>query len=150
MTRVFHTGDDLAAAVGTHLGYGDWLTVDQARIDTFAEATGDHQWIHVEPERAAAGPFGSTIAHGYLTLALVPRLLSAVVDYRGWSVKVNYGSDRVRFLSPVIVGSRIRAGAELLTVRPSASGLQVGLEVTVEIEGSDRPALVARTLTLLG
>jgi acyl dehydratase len=149
MTHVFRTVEDLTAAIGTHLGHGDWLTVDQSRIDTFAEATGDHQWIHVDPQRAAAGPFGSTIAHGYLTLSLVPRLLRDLVDYAGWPVKVNYGSDRIRFLSPVPVGSRVRASAELMTVRPSASGIQVGLQVSVEVQGSDKPALVAQTLTVL-
>lgn len=149
MTHVFRNADDLTAAVGTHLGNSEWLTIDQARIDTFAEATGDHQWIHVDPDRAAAGPFGSTIAHGYLTLSLVPCLLGDLVGYPGWSVKVNYGSDRVRFLSPVPVDSRVRAGAEVVAVKPSGAGLQVALQVTVEIEGSDKPALVAQTLTLL-
>jgi acyl dehydratase len=149
MTRVFATPDELEAAVGTHLGYSDWLTIDQTRIDTFADATGDHQWIHVDTERAAAGPFGSTIAHGYLTLSLLPHLLAGLVDYAGWQVKINYGSDRVRFLSPVAVGSRLRAGAELVELRPARAGIQVAVQVTVEIEGSDKPALVARILTLL-
>jgi acyl dehydratase len=149
MTHVFRSADDLAAAVGTHLGFSDWLTVDQHRIDTFADATGDHQWIHVDPERAAAGPFGTTIAHGFLTLSLVPYLLRDLVDYPAWPVRINYGSDRVRFLAPVPVGSRVRAGAELAAVRPSGTGTQVTVSVTVEIDGSDKPALVAQTLTLL-
>jgi acyl dehydratase len=149
MTHVFRSADDLAAAVGTHLGFSDWLTVDQHRIDTFADATGDHQWIHVDRELAAAGPFGTTIAHGFLTLSLVPYLLSDLVDYPAWPVRINYGSDRVRFLAPVPVGSRVRAGAELFAVRPSGTGTQVTVSVTVEIEGSDKPALVAQTLTLL-
>jgi acyl dehydratase len=149
MTHVFRSADDLAAAVGTHLGFSDWLTVDQHRIDTFADATGDHQWIHVDPERAAAGPFGTTIAHGFLTLSLIPHLLRDLVDYPAWPVRINYGSDRVRFLSPVPVGSRVRASAELVAARPSATGTQVTVSVTVEIEGSDKPALVAQTLTLL-
>jgi acyl dehydratase len=149
MTHVFRSADDLAAAVGTHLGFSDWLSVDQHRIDTFADATGDHQWIHVDRERAAAGPFGTTIAHGFLTLSLVPHLLRDLVDYPAWPVRINYGSDRVRFLAPVPVDSRVRAGAELVAVRPSATGTQVTVSVTVEIEGSDKPALVAQTLTLL-
>jgi acyl dehydratase len=149
VTHTFRTLDELTAAVGTHLGHSDWLEVEQARIDTFAEATGDHQWIHVDRERAASGPFGATIAHGYLTLSLLPHLLSGVVDYPGWPVKVNYGSDRVRFLTPVVVGSRVRAGAELLAVRPSPTGVQVAMRVTVEVEGGGKPALVADTLTLL-
>ena len=129
--------------------FSEWLTVDQQRIDTFADATGDHQWIHVDPERAAAGPFGTTIAHGFLTLSLVPHLLRDVVDYPAWPVRINYGSDRVRFLAPVPVDSRVRAGAELVAVRPSGTGTQVTVAVTVEIEGSEKPALVAQTLTLL-
>ena len=96
--------------------------VDQERIDTFADATGDHQWIHVDPERAAAGPFGGTIAHGYLTLSLVPVLVSSVLEYDGWSTKINYGSDKVRFPAPVPVGSRVRAGVELLAVRAVPAG----------------------------
>ena len=149
MTHVFRSADDLAAAVGTHLGFSDWLTVDQHRIDTFADATGDHQWIHVDRELAAAGPFGTTIAHGFLTLSLVPYLLRDLVDYPAWPVRINYGSDRVRFLAPVPVNSRVRAAAELIAVRPSGTGTQVTVSVTVEIEGSDKPALVAQTLTLL-
>jgi acyl dehydratase len=149
MTYVFRSLADLDAAAGTHLGYGQWLTIDQARIDAFAEATGDHQWIHVDPERAASGPFGSTVAHGYLTLSLVPVLLGDLVDYAGWPVKINYGSDRVRFPSPVPVGSRVRAGAELVAVRKVSAGIQVTTRVTVEIEGMPKPALVAETLTLL-
>lgn len=147
--RSFGTVADLEAAVGTHLGYSDWLSIDQERIDTFADATGDHQWIHVDPDRAAGGPFGGTIAHGYLTLSLVPVLLSSVLDYVGWTTKINYGSDKVRFPSPVPVGSRVRAGVELLAVRAVSSGIQVSNRVTVEIEGRDRPAVVAETLTLL-
>jgi acyl dehydratase len=149
MTHVYRSLDDLEADVGTHLGYGEWLTIDQARIDAFADASGDHQWIHVDPRRAASGPFGSTIAHGYLTLSLVPSLLGDLVDYAGWAVKINYGSDRVRFPSPVPVGSRVRAGAELVAVRQVTAGVQVTLGVTVEIDALPKPALVAEILTLL-
>jgi acyl dehydratase len=149
MTHVYNGLDDLEAAVGTHLGYGEWLTIDQARIDAFADASDDHQWIHVDPQRAGSGPFGSTIAHGYLTLSLVPRLLGDLVDYAGWPVKINYGSDRVRFPSPVPVGSRVRAGAEIVAVRQVAAGVQVTVGVTVDIDGLPKPALVAEVLTLL-
>jgi acyl dehydratase len=151
--RVFSSYDDLTAAVGEHLGYSDWLTIDQARIDTFAEATGDHQWIHVDPERAASGPFGSTIAHGYLTLSLVPVLVGSIVDYAGWSVKINYGSNRVRFPAPVKVDSRVRATVELANVAAAAGGTQVTLKVVLDLEEGGRPqpkpALVAELLTLL-
>jgi acyl dehydratase len=145
----FETRADLDAAVGQHLGHSEWLTIDQPRIDLFADATGDHQWIHVDPRRAAAGPYGSTVAHGYLTLALVPALVADVLDYAGWPAKLNYGSDKVRFPAPVPVNSRVRAGVEMLVVRDVPAGVQVVSRVTVEIEGSDRPALVAETITLL-
>ncbi len=152
--RVFHTKDELTAAVGEHLGHSDWVLVDQARIDAFADTTGDHQWIHVDPARAASGPFGTTVAHGYLTLALVPALVATLVDYAGWSVKINYGSNKVRFPQPVPVDSRVRAGVEVAAVTSVPAGLQVAMRVTVEIEGRDgqndgKPALVAETLTLL-
>jgi len=154
MTRVFNSAAELSAAVGDHLGHSDWVLVDQARIDAFAGATGDQQWIHVDPERAATGPFGTTVAHGYLTLALVPVLVGSLVDYAGWSVKVNYGSNKVRFPMPVPVDSRVRAGVEVAAVAPVPAGLQVAMRVTVDIEGPDgvrldKPALVAETLTLL-
>ena len=149
MPREFRDLDDLTAAVGSHLGYSDWLTIDQARIDAFAQASGDHQWIHVDPVRAAAGPLGSTIAHGYLTLSLVPLLVGGLVDYAGWPTKVNYGSNKVRYPQPVPVGSRVRAGAEVTAVGALAAGIQVTLRVTMEIDGHAKPALVAETITLL-
>ncbi|MBA3990846.1 MAG: MaoC family dehydratase [Propionibacteriales bacterium] len=154
MTRVFNSAAELSAAVGEHLGHSDWVLVDQARIDAFAEATGDDQWIHVNPRRAASGPFGTTIAHGYLTLSLVPVLVGSLIDYAGWDVKVNYGSNKVRFPMPVPVDSRVRAGVEVAAVAPVPAGLQVAMRVTVDIEGPDgvrldKPALVAETLTLL-
>ncbi len=154
MTRVFATYDELAGAVDDHLGYSEWVTIDQQRIDAFADATGDHQWIHVDPERAASGPFGATIAHGYLTLSLLPALVTSLVDYAGWSVKVNYGSNKVRFPMAVPVDSRVRAGVEVAAVTQVPAGLQVAMRVAVEVEGPDgvpleKPALVAETLTLL-
>jgi acyl dehydratase len=147
--RRFETRAELVAAVGQHLGHSSWLTIDQQRIDLFADATADHQWIHVDSARAASGPYGSTVAHGYLTLSLVPALVAEVLDYAGWPAKLNYGSDKVRFPAAVPVDSRIRAGVELQAVRDTASDIQVANRVTVEVEGSDRPALVAETLTLL-
>jgi acyl dehydratase len=149
MTQVMNTVDELTAAVGQHLGHSSWLTIDQDRINLFADATGDHQWIHVDPDRAAGGPFGRPVAHGYLTLSLVPVLVSEVIDYAGWGTKINYGSNKIRFPAAVPVGSRVRAGVEVLDVREVSSGLQVTNRVTVEIDGTDRPALVAETLTLL-
>lgn len=147
--RTIETTNDLEELVGTRLGVSDWLSIDQARIDTFADATGDHQWIHVDPERAEQGPYGRTIAHGYLTLSLLPALVAQVVDYAGWSTKINYGSNKVRFPSPVPVGSRVRARVDLAGVEVVRSGTQVTNQVTIEIDGADRPAVVAETITLL-
>jgi|TARA_B110000914_G_scaffold225925_1_gene248264 acyl dehydratase len=147
MTTVFASPDELPDAVGTHLGYGDWITVDQDRIDLFAEATGDHQWIHVDPERAAAGPFGATIAHGYLTLALTNQMLPGLVRVDGISMGINYGTDKVRFPSPVVVGSRVRGGAELVQVDEVAGGYQAVIRIIVEVEGSDRPACVVDSVS---
>ncbi|MFZ1491339.1 MAG: MaoC family dehydratase [Ilumatobacteraceae bacterium] len=139
--------DAVRAAVGSHLGHSGWLQVDQDRVDLFAEATGDHQWIHVDPARAAAGPFGATIAHGYLTLALSNYFLPQIVEVRGFAMGVNYGVDKVRFPAPVRVGSRIRAGAELVEVAELANGLQTLIRITVEIEGGDKPACVIDSLS---
>ncbi len=139
--------DELAAHVGEHLGYSDYRVVSQEQVDRFADATGDHQWIHVDPERAGAGPFGGTIAHGYLTLSLIPVLVGSLMRVEGVSMGVNYGSNRVRFTSPVRVGSEVRAGATLASVEEVAGGVQVALDVTVEVRDQDKPACVAQTLT---
>ena len=147
MTTVFETPADLKGAVGTHLGYSDWLEITQERIDTFAEATGDHQWIHVDPERAKNGPFGATIAHGYLTQSLVNVFLPQILQVRGVSMGINYGADRLRFPAPVPVGSRLRGGAELLEVEEIKGTFQSKVRVTVEIEGSERPACVIDTIS---
>ncbi|WP_353611947.1 MaoC family dehydratase [Nostocoides sp. Soil756] len=147
--RTFDGIDDLRTAVGMHLGYSPWHTVTQEQVDLFAEATGDHQWIHVDPERAASGPFGATIAHGYLTLSLVPMLVWQVYAVEGISMGVNYGSDRVRFPSPVRVGSRVRARVELLALEPGGGGFQLRARVTVEVEGQDKPGCVAEVLSVL-
>ncbi len=139
--------DAVRAAVGTHLGFSDWLLMEQDRVNTFADATGDHQWIHVDPERAAAGPFGAPIAHGYLTMSLSNFFLPQIIETRGFSAGINYGVDKVRFPSPVKVGDRIRAGAELMEVTDVNGGLQTLVRITIEIEGSDRPACVIDSLS---
>ena len=138
----------LSNLVGTELVGEEWLTIDQGRIDAFAGATGDFQWIHVEPERATSGPFGATVAHGYLTLSLIPLLTEGLIEVGGVAVAVNYGLDRVRFVQPVIVNSRIRARAEVTAVDEAGAGYRVTQRVTIEIEGSARPALVAETIGL--
>jgi acyl dehydratase len=145
--RVFNGVDELRAAVGSTLGVSDWVTVDQSHVDTFADATGDHQWIHVDRERAKAGPFGTTIAHGFLTLSLLPVLVAQTFQVEGTKMGVNYGLNKVRFTSPVPVGSKVRASAELADVTDVEGGVQLTTKVTVEIEGSERPALVAEWLT---
>ncbi len=139
--------DAVRAAVGTHLGFSDWLLMEQDRVNTFADATGDHQWIHVDPERATAGPFGAPIAHGYLTMSLSNYFLPQIIETKGFSAGINYGVDKVRFPSPVKVGDRIRAGAELVDVTDVNGGLQTLVRITIEIEGSDRPACVIDSLS---
>ena len=138
MATIFNHPSELKESVGKQLGVSEWLEIDQARIDTFADATGDHQWIHVDPERAKDGAFGSTIAHGYLTLSLVNKFLPEIIDVRGISMGVNYGSDRLRFPAPVPVGARIRGSAELIKVEDvKGNAVQSTVRVTVEIEGSE-------------
>jgi acyl dehydratase len=149
MATIFENPAELLTAVGRELGASDWLEIGQGRIDLFADATGDHQWIHVDPERAKSGPFGTTIAHGYLTLALVNLFLPQILEVRGISMGVNYGADKVRFPAPVPVGSRIRGRGELVEAERAKSGaVQAKVRVTVEIEGKDRPACVADTISL--
>lgn len=145
--RIFRSAEELGAAVGGRLGYSDWLAVDQRRVDLFADATGDHQWIHVDPERAAAGPFGTTIAHGYLTLSLLPVLVPQVFRVEGVRMGLNYGTDKVRFPAPVPVGSRLRATAVLQKVAEAGGGVQVTAAVTVEREGGDKPVCVAESVS---
>lgn len=148
-SRVFTDLDDLAAAAGQHLGYTDWQAITQEQVNAFAEATGDDQWIHVDPERARGGPFGGTIAHGYLTLALIPRLARQLFRVEGLAMAVNYGTNKVRFPSPVSVGARVRAGAELVSVTPTSQGSQVVFRYRIEIEGGEKPACVAETVVLM-
>src|SRR3954447_16196893 len=147
--RTFKTLDEVSAAVGEELGTSDWLTVDQDRVDQFAEASGEHQWIHVDVERAKDGPFGGTIAHGSLTLSLVPFLGSQVLSFETPGAKLNYGANKVRFPNPVLVGKRIRAHVALADVADLPKGKQATLRYTIEIEDETKPACVAETVVLL-
>ena len=147
--RVFTTLDEISEAVGEELGASEWLPVEQERVDEFAAATGDHQWIHVDVEQAKAGPFGGTIAHGYLTLSLLPFLGSQVFGLETPGAKLNYGVNKVRFPSPLPVGSRVRARVSVAGVTDLPAGKQMTLKYVVEIEGSDKPACVAETVVLL-
>ncbi len=148
MATVFQTPSELLSSVGQKLGTSDWVQITQERVNGFADATGDHQWIHVDPERARSGPFGGTIAHGYLTLSLVNHFLPQIVEVRGISMGVNYGADRLRFPAPVKVGARVRGSAELLQAEETKDGgVQATVRVTVEIEGGDRPACVVDTIS---
>ena len=147
--RVFNGIDELKDAVGEQLGHSDWHTVTQEKVDQFADATGDHQWIHVDPERAKAGPFGGTIAHGYMTLSLLPMLNAQIYRIDGLSMGINYGTNKVRFPAPVPVGSRVRAGAELVEVTPNAQGAQAVIRTTIEVEGGQKPACVAESVVVL-
>jgi acyl dehydratase len=147
--RTFTTLDELAAAVGEDLGTTDWLEVTQERVDAFADATGDHQWIHVDVERARQGPFGGTIAHGYLTLSLIPHFGPQLFELETGGARLNYGVNKVRFPSPVRVGARIRARAVITDVSDVPAGRQLVTRYTVEIEGEPKPACVADTVVLL-
>ncbi|KQV04692.1 MULTISPECIES: MaoC family dehydratase [unclassified Kitasatospora] len=138
---------DLTAAVGTELGTSEWHTIDQARVDLFAEATGDHQWIHVDPVRAKESAFGGTIAHGYLTLSLIPVLAKECYAVEGIRMALNYGSEKVRFPAPVPVGTAIRATAELISAEQVAGGVQAVVRYTITSEGSPKPHCVAETIT---
>ena len=146
--RTFSSLDELRSAVGSEIGTSEWLPVDQARIDAFAAATGDHQWIHVDVERAAAGPFGRPISHGYLILSLLAPMMAQIYRIEGVEMRVNYGLDRVRFVSPVLAGSRVRARLTLREIAEVAAGThQLSWSVRVECEGADRPACVAEPIT---
>jgi acyl dehydratase len=132
--------------VGQHLGYSDWVVIDQARIDGFAAATGDYQWIHVDAERAKNGPFGGTIAHGYLTLALAPALLASLWSVAGVSMGVNYGANKIRFPAPVPVGSEVRMGATLAEATDVEGGVQILLDLAFEVKGASKPSCVAQVV----
>lgn len=147
MTVIFEKPADLTGKERTKLGPTEWLAIEQDRVDGFAEVTGDHQWIHVDVERAKAGPFGGTIAHGYLTMSLVNYFLPQLIEVRGFAHAVNVGADRLRFLNPVKVGSRIRGVGEIVSVEEVKGGIQSVVRVTVEIEGQDKPACVVDTIS---
>ncbi|MCG5220294.1 MaoC family dehydratase [Streptosporangium soli] len=146
--RTFANLAELKAAQGEHLGYTEWRTVTQEQVNLFADATDDHQWIHVDEEKAKAGPFGGTIAHGYLSLALLPAFMEQLYQVDGLKMGINYGLNKVRFPKPVPVGCRIRAGAEIVDVKGTPSGTLSNMRITVEVEGQKRPACVAETLSL--
>jgi acyl dehydratase len=150
--RAFESLAELEAVVGQDVTVGDWITIDQERVDRFAEATDDRQWIHVDPERAKRGPFGAPIAHGFLTLSLLPHLMASAIDIRNTVMGVNYGLNKVRFPSPVPVGSRLRARFKLLSLehlppQMGHPGAQLVWETTIEREGGDKPVCVAETVT---
>ncbi|CAJ62138.1 MULTISPECIES: MaoC family dehydratase [Frankia] len=145
--EIYRSAADLEAALGTEIGPTDWLTVEQSRIDLFADATEDHQWIHVDPERAAGGPYGATIAHGFLTASLVPYFMNKLRTIEGIRMGINYGLDRVRFPSPVRAGARIRARATLIDLRKLDDGaVQVTNRVTIDVDGSAKPGCVVELL----
>ncbi len=146
MTTVVSTLADLRPLVGTSLGASDWVTVDQSRIDAFADATGDHQWIHVDPQRAASGPFGTTVAHGYLTLSLLIPMWTEILTVESVHTKVNYGLGKVRFPAPVPAGSRVRATATLAALDDIAGGAQLTVDALIEREGGDKPVCVAQPI----
>jgi acyl dehydratase len=147
--RILNDSREIAEAAGQELGVSEWVAITQDRIDMFADATGDRQWIHVDPERAAGGPFGVTVAHGYLTLSMLPFLGAQVFAFAGDVARVNYGLNKVRFVSPVRVGAKVRSRVEMLDVADIEKGQQVTLQHTIEIKGDEKPACVAETVTLL-
>ena len=147
MARTINGVDELKALVGQPLGTSDWLEITQERVNLFADATGDHQWIHVDVERAKAGPFGAPIAHGFLTLSLLPKLVESALEIRGSRMGVNYGLNKVRFTAPVPVGSRVRSRSTLLEAKPIENGgYQMTWNVTIELEGSPKPACIAESI----
>ena len=145
-TRVIKGIDGLKESVGHHLGYSEYMEITQDRVNTFADATGDHQWIHIDVEKAKSGPFGGPIAHGYLTLSLGPMLYPTVVRVEGFSMGVNYGANKVRFPSPVPVGAKVRLGVKLLEVEEIPNGAQMTMEFTFECEGAPKPSCVAEII----
>lgn len=147
--KVFTGIPEVEAAVGTHVGWSEWHEVTQEQVQLFADATGDHQWIHLDVEKAKEGPFGGTIAHGFLTLSLLPMLAAEVYRIDGVKMGVNYGADKLRFPSPVPVGSKVRAGVEINGVTPIALGYQIATRVTIEREGGDKPACVVDMLAVV-
>ncbi|MDN5588210.1 MAG: MaoC family dehydratase [Brevibacterium sp.] len=147
--RTLNGIDEITSLVGTELGSSEWMTIDQAAINTFADVTDDHQWIHIDEQRAADGPYGSTIVHGFFTLSLIPKFSSEIFTIEGVSIRVNYGLNKVRFAQPVPVGSRLRGRVSVNEVIPGDKGTQVILKHVIEIEGQERPACIAEVVTLL-
>ncbi|WP_193095892.1 MaoC family dehydratase [Brevibacterium sp. FME17] len=147
--RTLNGIDEITSLVGTELGSSEWTTIDQEAINTFADVTDDHQWIHIDEQRAADGPYGSTIVHGFFTLSLIPKFSSKIFTIEGVSIRVNYGLNKVRFAQPVPVGSRLRGTVSVNEVIPGDKGTQVILKHVIEIEGEDRPACIAEVVTLL-
>ena len=147
--RTINGIDEFESLIGQELGSSEWMTMDQDAINAFADVTGDHQWIHVDEERAAEGPYGATIVHGFFTLALIPKFSSEVFTIEGVAILVNYGLNKVRFLQPVVVGSRLRGKVEVKDVIRGEKGTQVILKQTIEIDGQERPACIAEVVTLL-
>lgn len=146
-TRTINGPEELKSMVGEHLGYSDYVEITQERVNLFAEATGDYQWIHVDVERAKAeSPFGGPIAHGYLTLSIGPMLYAQVVEITGFSMGVNYGANKVRYMAPVPVGAKLRLGVQLLAVEDIAGGIQSTMQFTFEVEGADKPSCVAEII----
>ncbi|GAA1547902.1 MULTISPECIES: MaoC family dehydratase [Brevibacterium] len=147
--RTLNGIDEITSLVGTELGSSEWMTIDQDAINTFADVTDDHQWIHIDEQRAADGPYGSTIVHGFFTLSLIPKFSSEIFTIEGVSIRVNYGLNKVRFAQPVPVGSRLRGTVSVNEVIPGDKGTQVILKHVIEIEGEERPACIAEVVTLL-
>ncbi|MFC4592432.1 MaoC family dehydratase [Sphaerisporangium corydalis] len=146
--RTFTNLNELKAATGEHFGYTEWREITQEQVNLFADATDDHQWIHIDVERAKDGPFGATIAHGYLSLSLLPSFMTELFRVGGLKMGINYGLNKVRFPAPVPVGARVRAGAELIEIKDTPTGTLSNLRITVEVEGQSRPACVAESLSL--
>ena len=146
MTTTASSIEELTKLTGQHLGYSDWHVIDQAQVNLFADATGDHQWIHVDPERAASGPFGAAIAHGYLTLSIIPSILHEVIRVEGFKFGVNYGCNKVRFPSPVPVGSELRMGVTIAAVDETEGGVQVTYDLVMEVKDAPKPACVAQVV----
>ncbi len=144
--RIINGVDELKSLVGQHLGYSDYVEITQDQVNAFADATGDHQWIHVDVERAKAGPFGGPIAHGYLTLSLGPMLAPQIYQVDGFTMGVNYGADKIRFPAPVPVGSKLRLGATLVDLTEIAGGIQMKMEFSFEVDGAPKPSCVAEVL----
>ena len=148
MTKTtFENPGDLMGKEGLKIGPSDWMEIDQERVNTFAEATGDHQWIHVDQEKAKHGPFGTTIAHGYLTLSLAAKLMPEIIEIKNMKMGINYGTEKTRFINPVKVGSRVRGHGEFVDIKEVPGGYQSTLRVTIEIEGEDKPACVVDTIS---